>query len=105
MIVTDWLTEFYGMVEQGRDRAAGDLLFERVDDAFLDGRFQEINELLPTIKLELLNPTLLVGWLCITFAAKPHLPSRDALVLRVEQRLRDLGEPEVRITGLLQGLR
>lgn len=83
--------------------AAISALFSAVDKAFSDGRFEEIDALLPQIDLEKLDSTLLVGVLSITLSAKDKLTNRPALFDAVAARIWKL-RPEA-YQNLLVGLK
>lgn len=64
------------------------LLFDTVDGALMapDGHLA-VDTFLGALNVERLNTTLLIGILTVTNAAKARLPSRQALVERIRDRL------------------
>lgn len=64
-----------------------DYMFDRYDDLFLDGKFDEANELLGKVCVKDTPTVLLVGYLSITFAAKDKLPNRAKLYADIETEL------------------
>ncbi|TFH46695.1 MAG: hypothetical protein E4H01_09535 [Lysobacterales bacterium] len=59
-----------------------DEIFNKVDDLFLAGKFEEADALLSAVDPREIGETLTIGWLTITFAARDRLQNRDALVAR-----------------------
>lgn len=102
-VVPKWLAEVYEAVAERRVRHAIDVLFERMDDLFLEGKFQEADRILSSVDVEKLDENLMVGFLTITFAAKEHLNNRDALYQHIEDKLRQTLTPG-ELSSLLQGL-
>ena len=89
----DWLQQIYRLVEAGGGHNiddAIDLLFDHIDEMFLEGRFEECNDLLPKIDLEKMDTYLLVGLLSITFAAKNKLSYHPEFESKIEERLKVL---------------
>jgi hypothetical protein len=101
--VPKWLVEVYEAVAEHRVRPAIDILFEHMDDLFLEGRFQEADKILSLVDVEKLDENLMVGFLTITSAAKDHLNNRDALYRQIEDRLGQKLTPG-ELNSLLQGL-
>jgi hypothetical protein len=99
----DWLDDVYAFVAAKDDERAVELVFDTIDDLLLEGRFQVCDDTLRAVDVERLNPTLLLALLSITLAAKDRLHGREALLKRIERRLRTLA-PE-RVEELLHGLR
>ena len=64
---------------------ATDFIFEEFDDLFWAGEFQECDEILASINLETLDPTLSMAFLTITLAAKSKLLQRQAFYDKVEE--------------------
>ncbi|MFO7561391.1 MAG: hypothetical protein R6X02_02005 [Enhygromyxa sp.] len=98
-----WLASLYELVEQGSIDEAIDLLFDHVNDLLFDDRADECDELLQAIDLDRLDTNLLVSLLSVTLPARAVLPSRPALVERVDRRLTELAP--ARVDRLLSGLR
>jgi len=82
---------------------AMDTLFDVFDDLHCARKFEQSNALLETVEVDRLNTTLLVGVLSITYQARSHLPSRTAVVQKIEERLTLLA-PD-RVVSLVKGLR
>jgi hypothetical protein len=99
-----WLDDVYSLVKEGRNSDAIDVLFDAIDDMFLDGEFERCNEALEAVRIELLNPTLIVAVLSVTLAAAEHLPYRETLFERSAERLAVIAS-EMDMDGLLSGLR
>ena len=100
--IDQFLDRVYKTIEKN-DHEAMDLVF----DVFwqLYDKFNIMNDILAKVDVSKLNPTLMVGFLSQTFRYDMHIPNHEKFCQRVEFRLRELGEPEKRITSLLQGLR
>lgn len=98
-----WIEEMYSFVEAGKTRPAISLLFREVDERFHSGEFSLCNEELKEIDLKRLSPSLLVGLLSITLAAKEKLPYRKELVQKIEDQLRFLC-PD-RVDRMMKGLK
>ena len=91
----EWVDEIYKLVKENRNDAALDILFDHIDDMFLAGKFKECDKVLPTIDLERLNTSLLVGLMMITFAAKDKLTYREQMLINIEDRLKVLAPDRV----------
>jgi len=91
-----WLLDWYRCAEE--TDSAIDMLFRRVDNQLLAGRFVCVDELLCLVDLERLSISLLLAVLTITAAGRP-----PAFYERAEQRLQQLA-PD-RVEALLKGLR
>jgi hypothetical protein len=99
----NWLNEFYELAKINKNDLGMDLLFDNVDEMLCDGKFKEVDDLLETMDLSILNTTLLIGLLSITSAAKNKLKNRASLVQRIEEIFK-VTDPE-RVDRLLKGLR
>ena len=66
------------------------VMFRKIDRMFCDGEFEQANQDIQDIDLDRLSPTLLVGLLSITYAAKEHLPYRKQMALNIADRLKEL---------------
>lgn len=74
-----------------------DYIFDKIDEAFLNGEFDLVDLILPQINLNELNPSLLISFLCITKAAKSKLNNREAFYLKVEATLlKERGEEKTK---------
>ena len=80
-----------------------DEIFDKVDDLFLDGKFAEVDAMLPDVDPAALDECLTVAWLTITMAAKDKLRNRASLVDRVRAHFEE-AEPAYRVNKLLRGL-
>ena len=99
-----WLDDVYSLVKKGRNDDAIDVLFDAIDDMLIAGEFVKCNDALEAVKLELLNPALIVSVMMITFAAAEHLPYRDTLFELSAERLSIIA-PDTDSDDLLSGLR
>lgn len=75
----DWMTSLRTCPE---DEALY-LLFERFDDMFLAGRFDEADKLCAAVDLSGLSAAVAFGFVAITAAASDKLPGRPQLLARV----------------------
>lgn len=82
---------------------ATDLLFEKIDDLLLEGKFEEVDEHLLKFRLEELSIELLIGILSITWQAKELLKNRQAVFNKIREII-EIKEPS-RIKELLSGLK
>jgi hypothetical protein len=98
-----WLPEVYALVEQGQQESAADIVFKNVDDLLSTAEFRRCDELLQMVDVKRLDINLMMSFLAITLAAKEELPSRAALLRRIDARLHALA-PE-RVEALLRTLR
>lgn len=98
-----WVRDLYSLVGQGRHDDAIDVLFSTVNRMFVKGEFAKCDEALRAIDVARLDTNLLVGVLTSTLCAAEHLPSRNDVIHRVENRLRQLA-PD-RVERLLANLR
>ena len=79
-------------------------LYDRIDTMLSAGQMSEVDAELSALDVSLFSPTMLCGWLTITFSARHLLPSRVDLFNRIEQKmLAELGE--VRTERILKGLK
>lgn len=86
--VADVLELIYRLCEDGKTRTAMDLLLESIDDAFHDGRFAFVNELLSKVCLDRLSLTLQLALLAFSRPCAEHLPRRVELADEVERMVR-----------------
>lgn len=83
---------------------AADLLYDALDDALLEGRFNEAFEACFYAAETLTDIALLLIVLTITIPWRGKLgPSREAVALKIQQVLAEKGESS-RAPSLLQGL-
>jgi len=54
-----------------------DKIFDQVDDLCLEGKFEEVDEILKSVDIENTMEELLIAYLAITKAATPKLRWRD----------------------------
>lgn len=85
----------------GQVDAALDLIFERVDEMFVNGRFEECDRVLQSVPVSEYTADTLIGLLTATLPAKSRLKSRPDFFAKVESVLKGRGEME---PGLLTGL-
>lgn len=81
-----------------------DYMFDRYDDLLLEGKFNEVNELLGKVSVKDTPTTLLVGYLAITFLAKDKLPNRVKLYKNIETELYTRDADKDRVPELLSRL-
>lgn len=84
------------------DSTATDFIFDHFDTLFSNGQFKEANQDLQNINPDTINTTLLISILCITLAAKSHLPERPTLFEKIKNLL--LTREGDRTDRLLEGL-
>lgn len=81
-----------------------DALYNAVDDLFLQGRFDEVDQLLEDLisleELQDFDKTLLLGIATITLSAHNHLPSRDNFLKQLDKIWEADPEREVLLKGL-----
>lgn len=70
-----------------------DVIFDLIDDLFLNGEFEIVDDALPLIDLEKLTTADLVGVMSITLAAKRILKNRSKLIDDIKALLQER-EPE-----------
>lgn len=87
------LERIYTLSSGGRPREAMDLLLVKMDDAFLAGRFELVDELLSVVDVDRLSLTLQLALLAFSRPAAEHLPRRPSVVSLVEARVRK-SDPE-----------
>lgn len=83
----NWIEEVQWFSSQGYVDEATDILFDRMDQMFEEGRFSEVDNILQSLDPAAFGSHLIVGWLCCTKVAWQHLPSRPAFVDRAEKWL------------------
>lgn len=84
-------------------REALDFLFDTVDDMLLDGKFEEVNELLKKAPLNEFSTTIQIGFVSITYAAKEKLPAYSLTLEIIRKNFLEAGFEKSRIQSLLQG--
>ena len=82
----DWLDELYRLVASSQDCAL-DLVLEKIDDLLLEGRFEVVNEILSTVDVQRLDPTVMLALLSVTKSTNQNLPCWQKLFVRVESEL------------------
>jgi hypothetical protein len=98
-----WLEDVYSLVRREKIDPAIDLLFDRVDNLLLAGKFSECDALLKVIDVKRLDSNLIVAALSITDAAKDKLPSRSQFLDVCEKHLPTIAPGRVQL--LLDGFR
>ena len=68
-----------------------DLAFDQIDDAFLEGRFDWVDQFLKIADVESMSVSLLVGILTITVSAESKLRHRSEFRNRAENVIRKRG--------------
>ncbi|HBJ33843.1 MAG TPA: hypothetical protein DDZ51_03565 [Planctomycetaceae bacterium] len=68
-----------------------DLAFDQIDDAFLEGRFDWVDQFLKIADVESMSVSLLVGILTITASAESKLRHRSEFRKRAENVIRKRG--------------
>jgi hypothetical protein len=89
------------LAQKGRLDTALDLIYDKIDDLFLAGQFEEVDSLLGKIDIRGSSVDILLGFLTATLPAKSRLPSRAPFFHKVEIFLQETGRME---EGLLSGL-
>jgi len=84
----DWARAFpaervYRLVMEGREDAALDVVFERLDDVLSDGDFAAVDRVLADVNLSGLTPTVALGYLTMAWPAHRRLVNFDALRERI----------------------
>lgn len=100
--IDQFLNRVYETQEKKLDEAM-DLVFEVFWQLY--DKFDIMNDILARADVSKLNSTMMVGFLSQTFRYDMHVPNHVNFCQRVEDRLRELGEPETRVSSLLKGLR
>lgn len=98
-------TSVYQHVLAGDYDLALDLVFEFFEAAFSAKQFGAVDQVLATIDVVQLDEHVAFGLLSASYPAKRALPSRAALVERVEQRLIRAGRTPSEAESLLRGQR
>lgn len=87
---TDFLEKLYPFTHENDIERILDLIFDTIDELFLAGRFEIVDEMVRLFNFERVDPPKLIntltGILCITLAAKTKLPSRPDFYLKAEQQ-------------------
>ena len=84
----NWFDELYSNMEKGKIHAAMDILYEKIDDLFIEEKFCKVDEILTRLDLERLDANLLAGVLTITLPAKDSLKKHAELFDRIAAILR-----------------
>lgn len=79
-----------------------DHMYDTIDDMLIDGKFEEVDDLLNRVNVEQLSITLMLGYLTITLPWRSLSKCRAALYARIDARLREI-DP-ARRESLLRGL-
>jgi hypothetical protein len=83
-----FLTDVYRLSSENKVHAAGDLIFDFVQEFLRNGNFQDCQRLLMAVDVSRLEPALLVTFLSTTFEARHKLqPSRDEYFEKVSRVL------------------
>lgn len=80
-------TDFLYIEHFKNNYRAVDVLFERVDDFFCAGQFDEVDEFLKEILVEIQSVQMLVCILTVTLPAKEKLKNRDDFFKRVTKKV------------------
>ena len=81
------LEKVYELCENGDTDAAADIVFDKIDRALCDRRFDEINEVLKKVQVKRLTTSLMRSFLCMTHCAKHRLPYYNKLYEDIEQEM------------------
>jgi len=100
---TSWVDEMYMLIASEELEGAIGLLYDNIDDMLLEERMQECDRILQMLDLSKMESYLMIGVLSITLSAANKLPSRPALVTRIENVLQQTHPDDV--NDLLRGLR
>lgn len=101
----DFLAQLYGLFAADKRTAGLDLIFDTFDSWLEEGKFDLMNEVHDQVDLTKIPTSAMVSLLVQTFKYDMKVSNHAALVIRIETYLRDSGESEKRIEGLLSGLR
>lgn len=84
-------------VSRGRSQMALDIVFAEFDRRLNCGQFDECDKILSLVELDLIDPTVAIGYLTITKPAADRLPSRKGFFERVKSwMVYRLGEERTR---------
>ena len=75
--------EIRRLVAGGETDMALDVVFDRLDDLFLAGKFTEADAVLAAVNLDDCDPPVAMGYVTAGSWAKEHLPSYVAFIARV----------------------
>lgn len=88
------LDRVYELCDNSDIEGVTDLIFDKIDRAMIDGRFEEINELFQKINVKRLNTFAMRSFLCISHCAKHRLPYYSMLYEDIEREMTLLrGQP------------
>lgn len=96
------LERIYNLDQRGKFCACLDEIFNYFDDNFLDGKFQECDDMLLKIDVNRLSEHTLVGILSITKSAEDKLNNRETIRNMISRRL-ELIIPG-RVDAMMSGL-
>lgn len=83
----------------GHRDAALDIIFDKIDDWLCEGKFDECDEFLGRLKVEIVPTLLLIGILTITYAAHDHLANRPRVFNRIRDIIFDRGQDADKLLG------
>lgn len=92
---------WFSLAENGKMEAALDCLFDEIEIMCINEEFEALDDLI--LDCPISPPTIAIGLLTMTLAAKPYLKNREALYNRIEEYFKKVC-PD-RIEGLLIGLK
>ena len=98
------LNKIYSLVAEEKPDQALDILFQYIDGLFTENKFDQVNDFLTQVDIELLDTNLMVGVLSITLPGAPTVPARDHLYRKIKNYLYK-HEPANRAKRLIEGLK
>jgi len=83
----EFLQEVYELEKVNDVHVALDLVFNKIDALFTEGKFKEVDDILDAIDLSRLSTSLMRGFLTITWAGKKHLNNRVKFLASVRKAM------------------
>lgn len=96
------LNKIYEATKLEIDRSL-DVIYDIINDALLEGKFDDVNSVLINIDIRKLNDTQLLGMLSITYAAHHRLPYRAEFFKKCYREFQNRNIEDVE--GLVRGLK
>lgn len=85
------------------DQEAVYAIVSLIDDLFLEGKFDEVNDILVKIKFDNLNSNTMIALVISSWAGSKHLPEWPSFLERAHKKLEELTSIEY-AAQLLQGI-
>ncbi len=102
---SELFADVYRLVLAKKSRQALTKIYDFLDDLVLAERFAEVDATLQDVDLSKLDPTCMLGFLTITFAARDSLTRWEPLLARARQACLERGMPDDKIERLFGELR